>query len=131
MAAGSDSSQSAETGTGQRQPADWLAAAALVGAGLASACCVVPLVLVMLGISGAWIANLTTLEPYKPYVGTATLALLGYGFWHVYFKPKPACAEGSYCARPKSGRITKAVLWLGLAIVILALTIDWWAPWLY
>jgi hypothetical protein len=46
----------------------WIAGGALIGAVLASACCIVPLVLVMLGISGAWIANLTALEPYKPYV---------------------------------------------------------------
>ena len=109
----------------------WLATGALIGAGLASACCVVPLLLVTLGISGAWIANLTALEPYKPYVAAVTLALLGFGFWHVYFKPKPPCADGSYCARPQSARTTKAVLWLGLAIVIIALSIDWWAPLFY
>ncbi len=115
------------------QPArtNWVAAAALIGAGLASACCVVPLLFVTLGISGAWIANLTALEPYKPFVAAVTLALLGYGFWHVYFKPKPKCEDGSYCARPQSARTTKAVLWLGLAVVIFALTIDWWAPWFY
>jgi mercuric ion transport protein len=111
--------------------ATWLATGALIGAGLASACCVVPLLLVTLGISGAWIANLTALEPYKPYVGAITLVLLGLGFWHVYFKPKPACEDGSYCARPESARTTKLVLWLGLAIVILALSIDWWAPLFY
>ena len=61
----------------------------------------------------------------------ATLALLAGGFWHVYFKPKPPCEDGSYCARPQSAWTTKAVLWLGLAVAILALTIDWWAPWFY
>lgn len=109
----------------------WIAAVALIGAGLASACCVVPLVLVTLGISGAWIANLTAFEPYKPYVATVTLVLLGYGFWHVYFKPNPPCEEGSYCAKPQSARLTKTLLWIGLAIVIVALTLDWWAPWFY
>jgi len=109
----------------------WFATGALIGAGLASACCVVPLLFVTLGISGAWIANLTALEPYKPYVAVITLALLGFGFWHVYFKPKPPCADGTYCARPRSARTTKAALWLGLAIVLLALSIDWWAPLFY
>ncbi|KPH62288.1 MAG: mercury transporter MerT [Sphingomonas sp.] len=109
----------------------WLATGALIGAGLASACCVVPLLFVTLGISGAWIANLTALEPYKPYVAVITLALLGFGFWHIYFKAMPPCEDGSYCARPQSARTTKVVLWLGLAIVILALSIDWWAPLFY
>jgi len=34
---------------------------------LASTCCLGPLVLVALGFSGAWIGNLTVLEPYRPY----------------------------------------------------------------
>ena len=111
--------------------ANWVATVALMGAGLASACCVVPLLFVTLGISGAWIANLTALEPIKPYVAVVTLALLGYGFWHVYLKPKPAWEDSSYCARPQSARTTKSVLWFGLAIIIPALTIDWWAPWFH
>ncbi|MGH8614610.1 MAG: mercuric transporter MerT family protein, partial [Gammaproteobacteria bacterium] len=32
----------------------------------ASSCCVLPLVLFTLGISGAWISNLTALAPYQP-----------------------------------------------------------------
>jgi hypothetical protein len=75
--------------------------------------------------------GLTALEPYKPYVAAVTLALLGYGFWHVYFKPKPPCEDGSYCARPQSARTTKIALWLGLAVVIIALTLNWWAPHFY
>ena len=110
MPAAPETGQVIPTANQQPKRTNWIAAAALIGAGLASACCVVPLVLVTLGISGAWIANLTALEPYKPYVATATLALLGFGFWHVYFKPKPPCEEGSYCARPQSASTTKTLL---------------------
>jgi len=43
---------------------------------LASACCLGPLVLVTLGFSGAWIGNLTVLEPYRPiFIGAALVAL--------------------------------------------------------
>ena len=42
---------------------------------LASTCCLGPLVLLMLGVSGAWIANLTALEPFRPYfIGATVLA---------------------------------------------------------
>jgi mercuric ion transport protein len=34
---------------------------------LASTCCLGPLILVALGLSGAWIGNLTKLEPYRPF----------------------------------------------------------------
>lgn len=109
----------------------WLAAGGVIGAILASACCVVPLLLVTLGISGAWIGNLTALEPYKPYVAATTLVLIGLGFWRVYFRPKPACKEGSYCARSESSLITKTALWIGAAVTLLAVTINWWAPLFY
>ena len=33
---------------------------------LASTCCLGPLVLVALGLSGAWIGDLTLVEPYRP-----------------------------------------------------------------
>lgn len=107
------------------------AAGSLVGAVLASSCCIVPLVLVSLGISGAWIGSLTALEPYKPHFVAATVVLLGAGYWQVYVKPRRACAEGSYCASPSSGRITKAILWLATVVVVLAATINYWAPLFY
>lgn len=44
---------------------------------LASTCCLGPLVLVALGFSGAWIGNLTVLEPYRPlFIGAALVALV-------------------------------------------------------
>jgi len=119
-----------ETSSSDRRKG-WFAAGGVMGAILASACCVVPLVLVTLGISGAWIGNLTALEPYKRYVATVTLGLIGLGFWHVYFRQKPECAEGSYCARPQSSIITKSALWIATVLVLLALTINWWAPLFY
>tara|TARA_R110001592_G_scaffold326841_1_gene607810 strand:- start:10960 stop:11337 length:378 start_codon:yes stop_codon:yes gene_type:complete len=109
----------------------WLAAAGVSGALIASSCCVVPLLLVTLGISGAWIGNLTALEPYKPFFLSITVLLLGFGFWYVYFKPKKECEEGSYCARPSSARITKSALWIATVLVLLSATVDYWAPLFY
>ncbi|MBL7590294.1 mercuric transporter MerT family protein, partial [Escherichia coli] len=51
-------------------------AAGGIAAILASACCLGPLLLVALGFSGAWIGNLTVLEPYRPiFIGAALIAL--------------------------------------------------------
>lgn len=108
-----------------------LATGSLIGAVLASSCCIVPLILVSLGISGAWIGNLTVLEPYKPYFIVTTVVLLGAGYWYVYVKPRRACAVGSYCASPSSGRITKFALWIATVVVVLAATINYWAPLFY
>jgi mercuric ion transport protein len=122
---------SPNVGGTEKQRQGWLAAGGVIGAILASACCVIPLLLVTLGVSGAWISNLTALEPYQPYVAAATIVLIGSGFWRVYLRPKPACEEGSYCARPQSSRVTKLLLWIGAAVTLLAITINWGAPLFY
>jgi len=118
---------------GEVRPArkGWLAAGGVFGAFLASACCIGPLVLLTLGISGAWIGNLTALEPYKPIFAVIALGFIAAGFLQVYFRKPTVCEPGSYCARPASARITKTALWASLILVIAALTIDWWAPLLY
>ncbi len=108
-----------------------LAGAGMFGALLASSCCIVPLAFVMLGIGGAWMSHLTALEPYKPYFIGVTLVMLGAGFWHVYIRPRRACEAGSYCADPRSGRISKTLLWVATLIVLLSATLNYWAPLLY
>ncbi|WP_189498554.1 mercuric transporter MerT family protein [Algimonas arctica] len=108
-----------------------LATGGVIGAILASSCCIVPLALISLGVSGAWIGNLTALEPYKPvFIGIAVV-FLGAGFWHVYFKKAEPCEAGTHCAKPQSSRNTKIALWLATVAIILAQTIDYWAPLFY
>ena len=97
-----------------------IAAGGILGAIAASTCCIVPLVLFSLGISGAWIGQLTTFAPYQPFFIAITAGFLGYGYWLVYRKPKAACAEGEACARPLPNRPVKAALWFATALVILA-----------
>lgn len=94
----------------------------------AASCCVVAFALFTLGISGAWISNFTALEPYQPIFAAATFGFLGYGFYLVYRKPKMACADGSYCAKPSSGRIAKIGLWTATVLVIVALGFPKLAP---
>jgi mercuric ion transport protein len=91
-------------------------------AGLAAAsCCVIPFLLFLAGIGGAWIGNLTALEPYRFYFAAASIGCIGYGFYRVHRKPAAACAEGSYCARPASDRLAKIGLWSAIMIVLIAL----------
>jgi mercuric ion transport protein len=94
---------------------------------VASSCCVIPLVLFTLGVSGAWISRLTALAPYQPLFVVLTLGFLAWGFWMVYRKPKIACAEG-YCARPISDRIAKTGLWVATVLIALALSFPYVAP---
>jgi mercuric ion transport protein len=128
---GSEILNSREAAAGPVRQEGRLAALSVIGAFLASACCILPLVLVTLGVSGAWIGTLTMLEPFKPYLSAATLIPLSFGFWQVYFKSKPACEPGSYCARPQSSVITKTTLWVAAILIALAMTIGAWAPLFY
>lgn len=123
----------AMTGRTDREQARarWIAAGGILGALAASSCCILPLLFVTLGISGAWIGNLTALEPLKPFFAAVAVVFIGLGFRQVYFKARPACVEGSYCAKPQSAVITKTVLWLSTVLILLALTIGWWAPFFY
>jgi mercuric ion transport protein len=85
-------------------------------------------VLFSLGISGAWIGNLTALAPYQPYFIAATLASLGYGYWLVYRGKKIACLEGAACAQPLPNHIVKAGLVLATILVAGAIAFDLFAP---
>lgn len=110
-----------------RRKARMIAAGGVLGALAASTCCIVPLILFSLGVSGAWIGNLTALEPYKPIFIVITLGFLGYGYWMVYRKPK-ACAEGEICVRPLPNRLVKSVLWASTFLIVIALFWNWIAP---
>src|SRR5437899_2176850 len=105
-----------------------IAAGGLLGALAASSCCMLPLALFGLGISGAWIGNFTRLAPYQPYFIAVTLAFLGYGYWLVYRSSTRACADGDACARPLPNRIVKTSLILATILVAAALGLDFIAP---
>src|SRR5215472_3018235 len=106
----------------------FLAAGGVIGALAASSCCIVPLVLFGLGVSGAWIASLTQLAPYQPFFIAATAACLGAGYWLVHRARKVACADGEVCARPLPKRFVKAGLVFASILAGGALAFDFLAP---
>ena len=106
-----------ETGTGRKR---LVAAGGLIGAILASSCCIAPLLLLTLGVSGAWMGNLTALALYQGYFLTATVGFLAAGYWYVYFKPN--------CATPPSDRVVKLALWVATVLVALALCVNFIVP---
>jgi len=107
-----------------------LAAGGILGALAASSCCIVPLVLFGLGISGARIGTLTQLAPYQPYFIAGTVACLGGGYWLVYRARQVAGADGEVCA-PLPNRIVKTGLVVATILVISELAMDYLAPLFY
>lgn len=104
--------------------------AAGLAAVLASVCCLGPLVLLMLGISGVWIGNLTVLEPYRPiFIGAALVAL--FFARRRIFRPAQACKPGEVCALPQVRRTYKTLFWAVAALVLVALVFPYVLPLFY
>ncbi|PKH70386.1 mercuric transport protein [Stenotrophomonas sp. Betaine-02u-21] len=101
-----------------------------VAAILASACCLGPLVLVTLGFSGAWISNLTALDPYRPiFIGAALVAL--FFAWRRIFRPVRVCAPDEACAAPQVRKAYKVLFWIVAALVLIALVFPYLMPLFY
>ncbi|MBR9909671.1 MAG: mercury transporter [Gammaproteobacteria bacterium] len=87
---------------------------AAIGAGL---CCAGPLILLSIGVSGAWIANLSTLEPYRPVFILLAIALFVWAGWQI-FQPVSHCAPAMDCASP-AARKKRIILFLVTLLISL------------
>ena len=97
---------------------------------LASTCCLGPLVLLSLGFGGAWITNLTALEPYRPwFIGLAVIALL-FAARRIY-RPVAECKPGEVCAIPQVKTGYKLLFWAISALVLVGLAFPFIAHWFY
>ncbi|WP_045320146.1 mercuric transporter MerT family protein [Limimaricola cinnabarinus] len=119
-----------ERRTGERSDrSGWAATGAgVLGALAMTSCCILPLVLVSLGVTGVFIGQLTALYAYKWVTFSFAAAALSYGFWKAY-RPVPAkdCGTGA-CARPVDRDLMRGLLWGALAVVLLALAFPYVAP---
>ncbi|MGE0290477.1 MAG: mercuric ion transporter MerT [Bradyrhizobium sp.] len=107
-------------------------AGGLIAAIIASACCLGPLVLVMVGVSGAWISNLTLLGPYRPVSIGVALVFMGLAWRRIYRAPAAAsCDPGTLCALPQTNRAYRLIFWVVSALVLLAVGFPYLAPFFY
>ncbi|MEO7736125.1 MAG: mercuric transporter MerT family protein [Kofleriaceae bacterium] len=95
---------------------------ALVAALAASACCIVPAVLALVGISGAGIT--AGLAPLRPYFLAITALALAAGLWLAY-RPSLVAVDACGCAAPRRRRWTRLALWLGVALTIAVAAYPW------
>jgi mercuric ion transport protein len=118
------------SGTDQRV-ARWTTAGGILSAlGICTACCLLPFVLLSLGIAGAWVSALDALAPYKWIFIALTAALLGYGFYAVYWMPKRTCAAGAECKTCQSSRSVRIGLWVGTILAIGGIVFEQVEPYL-
>ena len=100
---------------------------------VASICCLGPLVLVTIGVSGAWISNLSALEPYRPIFIAVALGCMALAYRRIFVKaPQPeACEPGSLCAMPQANRNYRIMFWIVSALVLTALVFPYVLPLFY
>jgi len=98
---------------------------AVVAAIAASLCCVGPLLLLTLGIGGAWMSNLTALEPVRPFAIAFTILFLGIAFWKLYIRP--TCDDPNLCKKPSNVRLQKIIFWVITLLATILLSFPWYA----
>lgn len=98
--------------------------AALASAGLASVCCLGPLVVTGLGLGSLGLA--AGLTKYRPFFLAATGAVLAVAFHLAYRKRSVACADGS-CEFRSGSRAMKAGVWKVAALAAILATFPNWS----
>lgn len=106
-----------------------LAGGAILGGLAVSACCVLPLLFVMIGVGGSFMGTLIAFEPYKVVTIPVTIAALGLGFYFAYRKPLgAACNADGTCGTTRSKRIARGMLWFGTVFAAIAIVFPYVAP---
>jgi len=106
----------------------WFVTGGVVASLIASLCCIGPLVLTILGISGA--ATLSRLDVLRLPMIVIVLLLFGLAGVSLYRKRK-VCEPGSICADPKKYRRMILFYWVGFVLAIIGITSPQWVVWLF
>lgn len=100
----------------------------LAGIG-ASACCAGPLLVISLGFGGAWVSQLTALEPVRPLFIAASVVFFVVGFRRLYLQPA-VCEPGQACATSSVRTRQRRVFWLVAMLSAAVVAFPWYAPWI-
>jgi len=106
----------------------WFVGGGVFAALAASICCIGPLLLTVLGVSGA--AVLSKFEVLRfPMIGLVILlfGIAGYSL----FRKREACEPGSICADPVKYRKMVITYWIGLGLAIIGITSPNWIVWFF
>lgn len=96
----------------------------------ASLCCVAPLLLLSLGVGGAWLASLTAFEPLRPIFLGLGVFFIGLSFYKLYLA-NPGCEAGKPCIDEAVTRRQRFIFW-GVSIPLLGLlAFPWFASLFY
>lgn len=105
---------------------------------LASSCCVLPLVLVLAGVTGAWMARLRVLEPWSNGIAALAVLTLAFAAWRLWRRPPAddcapagvaAAAPGAPCATTRPW--LRRWFWLVALLTAVPVVVPLLAPLFY
>lgn len=102
----------------------------LAALGVCAACCLLPFTLLSVGVAGAWVSALDSLAPYKWIFIGLTVALLAYGFYAAYWKPRRGCTAGPSCTVCRTSRPVRVALWIATILAIGGIVFEQIEPYL-
>lgn len=103
-----------------KSPALRWTAFAVVAALAASTCCVLPLVLVLVGVTGAWLVNLAAFKPWTPAFIAVALGALGWSAYLLFGKKAQCSPVDGACetTQPVARRIfTACAIFIALLLL--------------
>jgi len=95
---------------------------------LASLCCIGPLFLTILGVSGA--AAFAKFDVIRGPLIFLVIGIFSFAGYTLYKKRK-VCAPGSICSDPKKYRKMLVAYWVGLVIAIVGLVSPYIVAWIF
>ena len=95
----------------------------------ASACCAGPLILVALGLGGAWVSGLRALEPFYPGFIAFAIGAFGFAFWRLYVVPRRC--DPALCASARVLRRQRIAFWITLVAAKALILFPFYAPRLF
>lgn len=106
----------------------WFVGAGILAAFLSSLCCIGPLILTVLGVTGA--AALSKLDIFRIPAIFIVLVLFSVAGFALYRK-RNTCEPGSICADPRKLKRMMIIYWVGLVFALLGILSPWWVTWLF
>ncbi len=109
-------------------PSRWSLGSAVVAALAASACCIGPLLLALVGVGGAWASGLQSLERLRPAFTLVTLGLLGFAFVRYYRNSRAGDCCATDCDVPRPSRFRSGAMWSVAVLCFALLAFPYLAP---
>ncbi len=107
----------------------WLLVLAVMTSLTASLCCIGPLLLITLGISGAWMSTLMGIEAWYPLLASVSIGLVVVAGWQL-LQPQRCKFSRQVQATKLPALQQSASFVLALVLTLVLLSSEYWLVWL-